>query len=191
MSIEACGDLRQYFHERLQVAQERVCHHTDDATEYYLVDLLTRFGRAETGPIDAPLVYAVADASAAVDPRERFRLFRQVGDTALYTFGVFPEDLSRRGLSETYVVTMGRRAYRMAGLLARVAQQPFPRVFGSLLRDFEALSMLLAEALEEPPPQSSEELIRLYSQWRRTGSERLAARLRAAGVQLEDDAEPN
>ncbi len=187
MSIEACGDLRHYFRERLQLAQERVNHRTDDATEYYLVDLLARFGRSETGPLDAPLVYAVADASQTVDPRERFRRFRQVGDTALYTFGVFPEDLSRRGLSEQYVVTMGRRGYRMAGLLSRFAPQPWSRAFSSLLRDFEALSMLLSEALEEPPPQSSEELIRLYAQWRRTGSERLAARLRAAGVPLEDD----
>lgn len=204
MAIEACQDLRSYFFERLRAAQAQLQHPTDHATEHYLVELLARFGRTEskhTGAppamkaaqqdADAPLVLQVAKADAASDPQERFQRFRQVGDVALYSCGVFPEGLARRGVTHTYMATMGRRAYGQAGSLARYSSEPFQQVYPKLGCEFEAISRVLTEAVDESPPRTPAQIVKLYRTWVRTGSERIAAKLRAAGVTLEKDERDN
>src|SRR5207248_8106364 len=56
--------------------------------------------------------------------RDRARLLRAMGDTALFVSGFFADSLSRRLVDLTYYKAMGGFAY------ARLAQDEDPRVFG-------------------------------------------------------------
>ena len=187
MALKPWGNLEGYFYERLRLAQCRASHRTDRAIEHYLVEMLVRFGRVDDeGLTSQPLCYEVGELEGIADLAERLRRLRRVGDTALFTCGLFPESLPRRGVSASYVAWMGRRAYGEAGALAYLSESPFGRVYPRLDRDFLALVRVLSEVLEEPPPRCTDDVVRVYRRWRETGSKKLARSLRRAGIQLHD-----
>ncbi len=185
MGVTERATLEGYFYERLQLAQSRAAFQADRHTEHYLVEMLVRFGRTDAqGVTSAPLCYEVAQAEGLEDPRERFRCLRRVGDTALYSCGLFPEALERRGVTTDYVAWLGRHAYGTAGVLAAFSAEPFQQVYPKLRSHFEAIARVLTEVFEEPAPDRPDAILRMYRRWRRTGSAKLARALQRAGVQL-------
>ena len=192
MALKAWGNLEGYFYERLRLAQRRASHQTDEAIEHYLVQMLVRFGRADDeGMAVRPLCYEVAELEGIPDAGERLRRFRRVGDTALFTCGLFPESLPRRGVSPSYMAWMGRRAYGEAAALACRSEAPFGKVYPRLDRDFLVLVRVLSEVLEELPPRCADDVVRVYRRWRETGSNKLARSLRRAGIQPHDAEQEN
>ena len=193
MSIQAHADLRSYFRQRFTDVQARAGFKADSFTEHYLVELLAR---AATGDADAtseePLALAVAGAAEAGDPRERFQRFRAAGDKALFRCGLFPEILRRLGVKRSYAVAMGSRAYAHAGALAHYSAEPFRQVYPILGKNFDKISQILLDVMERPAPKRPQDVIRLYTEWRTTGCERLAGLLIKAGVSVPtDNGKPN
>ncbi len=108
--------LYDYFQaEVAQVATDLRSRAPADA-QVYVADLLARFGssdrlfvvmegRRETEPLALILKRAME-----ADEAGRVQELRRLGDVALYTTGLFPERLQRRGMELDYFIRMGGTA---------------------------------------------------------------------------------
>jgi hypothetical protein len=187
MSIETFVDLRSWFHERLTGCMASRGLAARDETTLYLVELLSSAGLGAAGSRDSlcgrPLAMILAEAAEA-DGIERLRLFRTLGDEALYVSGFFGDHLERRGVSASYVSRLGTQAYEVAGELAERTPQELVRasVYRELAELFAPLTGVLDDVRESTAMRTPQDIVRLYDKWRRTGSPRIAARLTAEGV---------
>ncbi len=180
--IEMSGNVRGWFHERLQSAIDRQRTPTSEATEMYLVELLARYAETPVS-LAQPLALMLAEAAEAAGP-ERIRRLRELGDTALYVLGFFEDHLDRRGITRDYVVTMGGRAYARAEALSVFSPRESVRrdVYGELADGFEGYAEAFDEVRESTVLRTPQDIVRLYEKWKRTRSPRVAARLRSEGV---------
>lgn len=181
--IEKSGNVRGWFHERLQDALRRIATPTSEATEMYLVELLARHAENAGATFARPLALMLADAMEAEGP-DRIRRLRELGDSALYVLGFFEDHLDRRGISRSYVVTMGGRAYARAESLSAYSPREAVRrdVYGELADGFEGYVEALDEVRESTVMRTPQDIVRLYEKWKRTGSPKVAERLRSEGV---------
>ncbi|MBX7196739.1 MAG: hypothetical protein K1X94_32100 [Sandaracinaceae bacterium] len=185
MTIEMIGDVRGWFHERLTACMAARSLAVADETTFYLVELLASAGLARRESLcGRPLVMILAEASSADDGVERLRLFRTLGDEALYVGGFFADHLERRGVSEAYVSRLGTQAYETASSLASRSSHDAMRVgvYRELAELFAPLTRVLDDVRESTALRTPQDIVRLYDKWRRTGSPRIAARLTAEGV---------
>lgn len=89
--------------------------------EFYLVDLLSRFIKSENfytlgtnGELkNEPLAFLLKEAEEEQTLEVKKLLYRQIGDMALYTLGLFPDDR----VSKSYYGFMGKNAYGNAATL--------------------------------------------------------------------------
>lgn len=187
MPIETFSDVTSWFRERLVSCLGARRLELEAETEFYLVELLAsaagRRGGAETVGQRA-LAAMLLEASEAEDGAERLRLYRSLGDEALYVGGFFVEHLERRGVSERYVHELGARGYEAAASLAERTQAESPRaaVYRELAIHFEPVARVLDDVRESTAMRTPQDIVRLYDQWRRTGSPRVAMRLSEEGV---------
>ena len=113
----------------------------------------------------------------------RHQKLRSLGDSALYSCGFFGESLERRGVSRSYVVSMGGRAYTAAsGLPAPRGTEVGPRVFQELTMKFHAFSQVLDDVRECTAMRTPQDIVRLYERWKKNQSPLLAERLEQEGV---------
>lgn len=180
------ADMTGFFRDRLVAAMSRRDVRVSEATEFYLVHLLTDHARRPAkDALDQPLVHRLAAAVEAPRTAERFRLFRELGDAALYVAGFFSDHFTRRGISRDYVVSMGHRGYgEAADLCDRTwgADGAFGEVYPELAESFESYARILDEVRETTALRTPQDIVRLYDRWRRTGSPLLAERLQEHGV---------
>ena len=184
MTIEMFGDVRGWFHERLTGCMAARGLETRAETTFYLVELLASVvGAPRESLCGRPLVMILAEASEA-EGHERLRLFRTLGDEALYVGGFFADHLERRGVSEEYVARLGTQAYETAGALAQRSAQEATRVevYRELAACFAPVARVLDDVRESTALRTPQDIVRLYDKWRRTGSPRIAERLTAEGV---------
>lgn len=184
-------DMTEFFRERLVASLERHRVDVTDAAEFYLVNLLTGYAtRSPKEALGRPLVHRLAEAMETPDASERFRLFRDLGDCALYVCGFFSDNLHRRGISREYVVAMGNRAYgEAADLCGRrwaTADARFAEVYPELADAFDHLARVLDDVRESTALRTPQDIVRLYERWRRTRSPLLARRLKEEGVFPQD-----
>lgn len=186
MRIEPHVDMRGWFRERLISAFRRRGVSTRETTEFYLVELLASQARVSSEVLLRPLVERLADALETPDPALRLRQFREMGDSALYVLGFFSDHLERRGVSRSYVGTMGGRAYGAARdlipLAPSSAEQSMAEAFDELADGFLTFADVLDDVRESTALRTPQDIVRLYDRWRRTRSPVLAERLRAEGV---------
>lgn len=189
--------LEAYFAEIVQraVAERRVI--VTDEVQFYVVRLLCEFlvsdrlyqldqdGRRER---DALALLLARAENAPVD--ERVRLLKRLGDSSLYVSGFFGESLARSLVDVEYYISMGGSAYGQLSTVLRLRRSVGVRadVFAELADKFRQLVDVLARVSLQTDGQAStnESLLRLYDLWLRTGSRRVAEKLRAHG--LEPDA---
>jgi len=180
MSIETFGDLRGWFRERLEAALGDRGLAAQESTRAYLVDLLARVGLGkENAALSRPLALQLAEARAAERDAERFRLYRALGDDALYLRGFCAEHLDHRGITTDYVATLGEAAYDQAGELALGSAG---EIYRELSRKFEPFANALDDVREGTALRTPSDIVRLYDRWTRTRSPRIAERLSAEGV---------
>lgn len=183
MSIETFVDLRDWFRERLDAVMERESVGATHGARLYLIELLARAGVKPSAGNGRPLAMQLAEARECVGPEQLAR-YRAMGDDALYLAGFFAEHLEARGLSPTYVATMGGTAYEAASVLATRSATEAVRsdVYRELATQFEPFSRVLDEVRESTALRTPQDIVRLYDKWRRTGSPRIAERLTREGV---------
>lgn len=181
--MELLHSVSEFFHTALTTAMKSQQVATTESTEFYLVNLLTEY--ATTTVDEEPLALKLAQANEA-GPGERARTLKEVGDTSLYVSGFFADSLARRLVDVDYYISMGGSAY---GQLARMNSRGAPaglfrEVYDELADKFPRFVEVLSEIRAHTNFTSSSNVIRLYEQWRATGSEWLEKRLRASGVML-------
>lgn len=177
----------EYFREQVVVAMQRQKVETSAFTEYYLVDLLARWAEGRATPAPQPgadsmplsMLYLRALNAAS---RERARLLRAMGDTALFVSGFFPESVADRVGDLRFYRRLGGDAY------LRLSREPDDHgaftsdVFSELaarFQEFADVLTLVSEASRSSHPAS---VLRLYERWLQTGSRLMAERLAREGV---------
>ncbi|MCB1863885.1 MAG: hypothetical protein KDG50_00515 [Chromatiales bacterium] len=190
-TVVRAHDLREYFHQALHAAAQAQRLRAEAATLWYLTDLLVRFSRSErfydyteSGWRLRPLAELYGIALEAEQESERRRILQRMGDVALFVAGLFAGQLGRRGIDVDYYIAMGGTAY---GVLSEmnaesVRDSALSCVFEDLAGRFVGFADVLAEIGEQRCERSDEQLLRLYELWQKTGSERLARKLRGHGI---------
>lgn len=150
-----------------------------EAASFYLVNLLCEFTRVQLD--SEPLVLRLADARSLA-PEERAQVLKQVADQTLYMSGLFPDHLSRRLVSVEYYMQLGGIAYRQLAVMPRVISACLRDVYEELSAKFDGFVVVLREMRSHMTLYPATNLLCIYEQWRKTGSQWLEERLRACGV---------
>lgn len=178
----------EYFREQVVAALQRQKVEASAFTEYYLVDLLARCVEGRAAPPADPgedamplsLLYLRALHAAS---RERARLLRAMGDTALFVSGFFPESVEDRVGDLRFYHRLGGDAYRRLSCEREDHGAFAPDVFSELaarFREFADVLTLVSETSRALSGPAS--VLRLYERWLQTGSRLAAERLARAGV---------
>jgi len=132
----------------------------DPSVVQYLVDLLTRFARAEAlhtvRELPTRRLHSVADSLLAIpevwdldapdfNPAAEQALRRHIGDYTLFMTGVFREHVERLGLTD-YYQREGSRAYRFLAETARTGSTGDAALFRRLSARFEHFAGALSYA---------------------------------------------
>lgn len=177
----------EFFRKQLERAMDHQKVSTSEFTQYYLVNLLAGVVRgqlppSEPGYDEMPLAILYVRAVEA-SRRDRAKLLRMMGDTALFVSGFFADSLGGRRLVDLdYYKAMGGFAY------ARLARDEDPRVFGpevfsELSGRFTEFADLLSEISESSRIAANHQsVLKLYERWMLTGSRRLATLLSERGI---------
>jgi len=159
-----------------------------EVTEFYLVNVLTRFLEREQlwvedaeGNVEAEPLALILLRALASERRARTAELRRLGDTALFVSGFFGDSLAGRPVDVDYYIAMGERAY---GTLAETERGGGAAPFEELSERFELFVDLFAEIAELSQLRSNRGLVKLYERWLHTRSERVANLLRERGVAL-------
>jgi len=177
--------LFDYFHEHVGDARAVLRSDISDDTALYLAKLLADRGHQAGEPSEIITLAELHAKAAHAPPAEQARTYRELGDTALYSLGYFEESLERRVVGPDYYRDMGAAAYyRVDQVFKRWFADAFGPVFTELSARFEDCVLVITRVRDVNLSLSSVEVLALYERWHRTGSEALAARLRAAGMVL-------
>jgi hypothetical protein len=188
--IVASPSLLEYFRDVLVTAMERQRVQVAQATEFYLVNLLADFCKAEAlfAPDEGrgggaresePLAFMLKRAQET-HGFERVRELKRLGDTSLYVSGFFGDSLSTKLVDIDYYIAMGGRAYSALSELFRDAS--LGALYGDLADKFVRHVDLLSEVSDHAAVGTNQGLLRLYERWVRTGSRRVARLLGERGV---------
>jgi hypothetical protein len=184
--------LQEYFQSSVSDALDNQNVKAGDDTIHYVVNLLTSFSRAERlfertpdGMMIRPLALLYAEAADGKTVDERNRALRRLGDVALFISGVFSQSLNRCVVDVDYYVSMGGSAYSHLSDTMRASNRgrAMSNIFDELASKFVKFVDVLGEVSEGPNRRNDIDVLRQYELWLRTGSERAAERLRAAGIQ--------
>jgi hypothetical protein len=176
MDVTLATSLDEFFHEAVTEAIQEVELDASEPASWYLVGLLGDMMRARL--TDEPLGVKLAQSS--VDPGERVRTLKEVGDTSLYVAGFFAESLGRSLVDVDYYVGLGQNAY---GQLARSlgTGKSICGVYEELADKFPRFVDVLAE-VRKRTDFATPDIGKLYEIWLRTRDEWIEKKLRAAGV---------
>jgi hypothetical protein len=181
--IQPFSNVRTFFVELVTEAMRDLRVETRAETQKYLINLLSAFSvSASSQALSEPLSLLLRRALDATGP-DRLARLRELGDAALFICGFFPDSFDRRGLSRTYVVEVGGRAYLVVGQAAQ-AHAP-AEVFVELGGRFDAMARVLDEVRERTALCTDREIVKLYERWCQSGSPTLENRLRRRGVNPE------
>jgi hypothetical protein len=184
--------LAEFFHQRLKAIARAMKPEPQEDTVWYVGSMMARLGDSrqlfshdENGLAVRPLALLYQDARESEKDWERCLLLRQLGDQALFLGSLFPARWERKGIYQDYFVGMGGAAY---SYLSEHAQTHRP-VFAELAETFSKWLEVLADVCFPDTARGHADVLKLYQQWRETGSEHLAERLRSLGVILDDGGE--
>lgn len=161
----------EFFKEQVEGAMQRQRLRTSEWTAFYVVNLLARqvpAGRANGMSPDEPLGLSLVRSLQAAGSQQREGL-REVGDAALFLAGFFADSLQRRLVDVDYYVALGGFAYRR---LAQAESDAFADVFEEMAEKFVPLVDVLSDISERAALGNTQDLLRLYERWVRTGSSR-------------------
>lgn len=180
MDLTLAASVDEFFHEVVTEALDAAELDASEPAGWYLVGLLGDFTRVRL--TDEPL--GIKLAQPGVDPGERVKTLKQVGDQSLYVAGFFAESLTRSLVDVDYYVGLGQSAY---GQLARSlgAAPALTEVYEELAAKFPEFVEVLAHVrkrIQVAELQQVTDVQRLYEIWLKTRDEWIEKKLIAAGV---------
>ena len=166
---------------------------TDEA-QYYVVRMLCEFALTDrlyqrdraSGLLEREALATLLARAGQAEDGDRVVLLRRLGDSSLFISGFFAESLARSPVDVDYYILMGGNAYSRLSELLRIRRRPgpFAELYAELSDKFRPLVDVLALVSERSSAfgASNESILRLYDLWQRTGSRRVADKLRACGL---------
>lgn len=180
-------DLARFFKERLSEVTDEGAEAVPEDILWYLGAVLARLGHSsrlfshdQDGMHLRPLALLYKEAYEAREPSQRCLILRQLGEQALFVGALFPDRYRRRGLKTDYFISMGSSAYDYLSEHAERNQS----LFEAMARHFAEYMGWVARAARRNVTRNAEDIMSVYSEWLRTGSEQAADQLRAAGITL-------
>ena len=187
-SLEPTG-IMEYFKEAVEDATERLKVEISDNTEFYVVDLLSRYTNINTLTSTELVSEEKTFAQLFMESYElktegRARILKYIGDTTLFLTGFFSDSFQRCLVDVDYYASLGQISYRnLLDLVAvRVVRWGLEEVFDELSGKFFQLMDVLAEVSEASGPRHAADLLRIYERWLRTRSQRDEKLLRKMGI---------
>jgi hypothetical protein len=181
------ANVTEFFHDAVLTAMRSKQVTAAEPTEFYLVNLLAEFTKVSHVD-EEPLAFKMAQIANAA-PDVRARGLKDVGDTSLYVSGFFGDSLTRRLVDVDYYIAMGGAAYGQLASLIGLSRGPatgfFRAAYEELAAKFAAFVAVLAEVRRSTAVghgMGGTDLLRMYEEWVKTGSEWLERRLRASGI---------
>ncbi len=182
------GSLKEFFRSLVGEVVKRQRVSIEEVTEFYVVNLLSDYAKAEKlftqevdGKREAEPLAVLYHRALQQEREERIRTLRQLGDVSLYTAGFFNSSLKDSVVGADYYVQMGRNAYSAVADLS--GNTSFASVYQELCLKFgslvEVLEEISARGLAATGPQGQ---LKVFEAWSRTGNGRLEQVLIDAGL---------
>jgi hypothetical protein len=181
--------LVEHFKEAVIEARNRLDVEISENTEFYLVDLLSRYTDISTLSEQAIETKTHTFAELYLKSHgetygKRALILKYIGDTTLFLTGYFSDSFERSLVDIDYYANLGRSSYRdlLDLVAARVIQWKLDEVFDELSAKYIDLMDVIAEVAASDGPRHAGGLLRLYERWLRTKSRRDEELLRQKGV---------
>jgi len=181
--------LVEHFKEAVIEARNRLDVEISENTEFYLVDLLSRYTDINTLSEQALETKTHTFAELYLKSHgetygKRALILKYIGDTTLFLTGYFSDSFERSLVDIDYYANLGRSSYRdlLDLVAARVIQWKLDEVFDELSAKYIDLMDVIAEVAASDGPRHAGGLLRLYERWLRTKSRRDEELLRQKGV---------
>jgi len=174
-------NLTEFFRELLQGAMRSQEVRSSEAMEFYLVTLLESFAHADRSWFERPLALEYLESFHSPLPH-RYGKLKRVGDTALFVSGLFMESLHRKLVSADYYMQLGCTAYTHLSALSRDAGAVPGDLFAELAERFADFVRVLAEISFESLFRGDVQMLRVYTRWLYTRSDRDARWLLRHGL---------
>lgn len=182
------GSLKEFFKLLVGEVVKRQRVSIEEVTEFYVVNLLSDYAKAEKlftqerdGRREAEPLAVLYHRALQQEREEKIRTLRQLGDTSLYTAGFFNSSLKDSVVGADYYVQMGKNAYSAVAELS--SHSSFAGVYQELCHKFGALVEVLEEisarGLASSGPQGQ---LKVFEAWSRTGNDRLQQVLIDSGM---------
>lgn len=180
--------LEGYFAELVDEALRKERLEFDEATQCYLVQLVSEFGQSAAlhaaGPGDekgTPALFRLYERALNCSPRERFAAYRHLGDVALIVSSFFTPHIERSLVSVDYYVQMGGSAYHRASIVDRTGA--FAPLMSGLARSFNRLVEVLSRVAESTTLPIARDVAALFERFVRNPDDKaLANRLLVTGA---------
>ncbi|NNE38486.1 MAG: hypothetical protein HKN08_09290 [Gammaproteobacteria bacterium] len=184
-------DAREFFHGALEDALQNQAIAVSGETVVYLGNLLTTFIKSdylfehtEDGMMLKPLAMHYQDAVEAKTLKQRFILLRRLGDVSLFISGMYSQSLNRGLVDIDYYIAMGGNAYSYLSETGKTNITDGLKVaFFELASRFTDMINVLSEVSEASNLSSNFDVLRMYELWQKTGSSRIADKLKQTGIQ--------
>ncbi len=152
-------------------------------TEYYLVNLLAAFLRAEPDSLHRAFGPELIE-SASLEPAQRYAKLKDLADTILFLSGIFIDHIESGPVSTEYFFEIGSSAYLHLGALDRLdrAGGSFADTYIDLGTRFEAFVRVLGTISDQRMFVSDRHVLRLYQRWMQSSGQRDFRRLIALGL---------
>ncbi len=182
--------IQEYFRDLVRDALKNHRIETFDETEFYIVNLLYEYTRAEKfhggseNPLfEEPLALILSKALES-SLKERMPLLKRIGDFSLFVSGFFSESLSKKLVDINYYIAMGENAYSHLAYLTREQfdSSPFHDIFIELSEKFATFVEILTEVSERSSFQRVDDIMRLYEKWLKTKETRYSRQLLKRGI---------
>lgn len=185
MSILMTNDVDGFFASAVDEAVAARKIQVSTGVRSYLIGLLLGFAckSPEQDTLRRPVTLLLREALDA-PTQERFEKLKILGDGSLYVAGIFQEHLEAHGVDVGYISTVGATAYRNASTMV-VRGECEGDLFGEMAAKFLQLVGALrevADAFFAGSAVGPEGILKVYSRWEKTGSERLSRELIARGL---------
>jgi hypothetical protein len=188
MELEPRG-LMEYFKRAVEDARKRLGVDISDDTEFYIVNLLSRYADVNALANETMATGTGTFAELYMKSREegfgkRAVILKYIGDTTLFLTGCFSDCFKRSLVDIDYYACLGRMSYRdLLDLVSlRSVGWKLEDVFDELSEKYIELMDVLAEVVVSDGPQQGADLLRIYERWVRTRSHRDEALLRHRGI---------
>lgn len=177
---------KDFFKEAVRDAFHRRRIETLACVEDYLVQILVNYVVADRlkadEQIDDRSVTLAESLLKAVqsDHSTKIDLLKKLGDRTLYTCGFFGDSLQRKIIDVDYCIEMGGTAYAL--LAESTRQDTLSQVYSIYSRRFLDFVDALNYISEKAQLQSSDNVLRVYERYLKTGSDLAREKLHEMGI---------